>query len=46
MANYKDNNVRAISATGLNLGTFCSASSATGLAFDQGGNLFVASANG
>ncbi len=45
VSNYKDNNVRAISATGLNLGTFCSVSSATGLAFDQAGNLFVASAS-
>jgi sugar lactone lactonase YvrE len=41
--NFKSNTVQMFSPTGASLGVFCQVVSATGLAFDQAGNLFVAS---
>lgn len=41
--NFKSNTVQAFSLTGTNLGIFGTVMKATGLAFDQAGNLFVAS---
>ena len=42
-SNFLANTVHAFSSTGTDLGVFCSVANPTGLAFDQAGNLFVAS---
>ena len=42
-SNYLAHTVHAFSSTGTDLGVFCSVANPTGLAFDQAGNLFVAS---
>lgn len=43
VSNFKGNNVQMFSSTGDSLGVFCNVLSATGVAFDPAGNLYVAS---
>ncbi len=42
VSNFKSSNVQKFSSTGASLGVFCNVINATGVAFDQAGNLFVA----
>ena len=43
LTNFKSNSVQMFSTTGTNLGVFAKVNAATGLVFDQSGNLYVSS---